>query len=190
MTGSRKAWRVVVVDRDSEWVAGLERTLRDALQLVATTSVLEAQALAHAIDVLVLDLNAPGVQAESIAELARSFPGVAIVVTSKTASVGEAVNAMKSGASDYLAKPIEPERLLHAVQEAARRRPPRNFERADGGMLTYREMLKLTGASAAREYLKFLMKSSAGNVTRAAERAGLRRESLHRLLRRHRVESD
>ena len=42
----------------------------------------------------------------------------------------------------------------------------------------------------SREYLVALMTEFEGNVTRAAERAGVERESLHRLLRRYAVRSD
>jgi transcriptional regulator of acetoin/glycerol metabolism len=42
---------------------------------------------------------------------------------------------------------------------------------------------------AGREYLTSLMRRVQGNVTRAAEEAGLERESLHRLLRRHGLEA-
>ena len=41
-----------------------------------------------------------------------------------------------------------------------------------------------------RDYLAALMREFEGNVTRAAERAAIERESLHRLLRRHGVRSD
>ncbi len=37
---------------------------------------------------------------------------------------------------------------------------------------------------AARTYLDALLRRFAGNVTRAAEQAGVERESLHRMLRR------
>ena len=43
---------------------------------------------------------------------------------------------------------------------------------------------------ASREYLVALLAEFGGNVTRAAERAGLERESLHRLLRRHGIRSE
>ena len=41
-----------------------------------------------------------------------------------------------------------------------------------------------------RDYLVALMTELEGNVTRAAERAGLERESLHRLLRKHGLRSE
>jgi two-component system response regulator AtoC len=42
----------------------------------------------------------------------------------------------------------------------------------------------------SRDYLVALMTEFGGNVTRAAERAGVERESLHRLLRRYGLRSD
>jgi len=43
---------------------------------------------------------------------------------------------------------------------------------------------------ASREYLIALMRELAGNVTEAARRAGMERESLHRLLKRYEVRSE
>jgi two-component system response regulator HydG len=56
--------------------------------------------------------------------------------------------------------------------------------------LTYREMLEAARDRATREYLVGLMKELGGNVTQAAERAGIERESMHRLLKKHGVRSD
>jgi DNA-binding NtrC family response regulator len=42
----------------------------------------------------------------------------------------------------------------------------------------------------SREYLAALLTEFHGNVTRAAARAGLERESLHRLLKKHGLRSD
>jgi DNA-binding NtrC family response regulator len=42
----------------------------------------------------------------------------------------------------------------------------------------------------SREYLAVLMREFDGNVTRAAERADIERESLHRLLKRYGVRSE
>jgi DNA-binding NtrC family response regulator len=56
--------------------------------------------------------------------------------------------------------------------------------------MTYREMLEAARDRATREYLVALMKDLGGNVTQAAERAGIERESMHRLLKKHGVRSE
>jgi len=56
--------------------------------------------------------------------------------------------------------------------------------------LTYRDMLEAARERATRDYLIAVMKDVGGNVTQAAERAGIERESMHRLLKRHGVRSD
>ena len=56
--------------------------------------------------------------------------------------------------------------------------------------LTYREVVDLARDRASREYLITLMRELAGNVTEAARRAGMERESLHRLLKRYGVRSE
>ena len=56
--------------------------------------------------------------------------------------------------------------------------------------LPYREAIELLHDRAARDYLEAVLRSTAGNVSRAAEHAGLARESLHRLLKRHHIEAD
>lgn len=56
--------------------------------------------------------------------------------------------------------------------------------------LSYREMLEASRERATRDYLVALMRDVGGNVTQAAERAGIERESMHRLLKRHGVRSD
>ena len=56
--------------------------------------------------------------------------------------------------------------------------------------LPYRDAVAGARERVTREYLVALMTEFGGNVTRAAERAGLERESLHRLLRKHGLRSD
>ena len=56
--------------------------------------------------------------------------------------------------------------------------------------LPYREAIELLTHQAARAYLTALLETVGGNVSRAAEKAGLARESLHRLLRKHGVDPD
>lgn len=55
---------------------------------------------------------------------------------------------------------------------------------AADSMLNYREVLARAREQASREYFIALLRTLNGNVSRAAQRAGVERESLHRLLRR------
>jgi two-component system response regulator AtoC len=56
--------------------------------------------------------------------------------------------------------------------------------------LPYREVLEQAQDRVSREYLAALLDEFQGNVTRAAARAGVERESLHRLLKKHGLRSD
>jgi two-component system response regulator AtoC len=56
--------------------------------------------------------------------------------------------------------------------------------------LPYKDAVAGARDRVTREYLVALMTEFEGNVTRAAERAGVERESLHRLLRRHGLRSE
>ncbi len=56
--------------------------------------------------------------------------------------------------------------------------------------LEYRQALQVARDRATREYLVDLMTDVGGSVTRAAKRAKLERESLHRLLKRYGLRSE
>jgi DNA-binding NtrC family response regulator len=56
--------------------------------------------------------------------------------------------------------------------------------------MPYREAVDLARDRVSRDYLTVLMRDHEGNVTHAAQRAGMERESLHRLLKRYAIRSD
>ncbi len=56
--------------------------------------------------------------------------------------------------------------------------------------MPYREAVEQAQDRISREYLVALLGEFRGNVTKAAARAGMERESLHRLLKRHGIRSD
>lgn len=53
---------------------------------------------------------------------------------------------------------------------------------------TYRAAVERGAEQAGREYLAALVRNAAGNVTRAAIEAGVERETLHRLLKKHGID--
>jgi hypothetical protein len=68
-------------------------------------------------------------------------------------------------------------------------------ERADAHVaslsaLAFDEFTELAHAAATRRYLIGLLHHHRGSVTDAARAAGMARESLHRLLRRHHLDAD
>jgi DNA-binding NtrC family response regulator len=89
--------------------------------------------------------------------------------------------------------------LRHAIEHAAVMSDGETIEVADlpaelreaappPGSGTYRATVERAADAAGREYLVQLLRRTKGNVTRAAAEAGMERESLHRLLRRHGVD--
>ncbi len=56
--------------------------------------------------------------------------------------------------------------------------------------MPYREAVDLARDRVSRDYLTVLLREHEGNVTHAAQRAGMERESLHRLLKRFGIRSD
>jgi two-component system response regulator AtoC len=68
--------------------------------------------------------------------------------------------------------------------------PPGATRAAALASLPYKDAIAEARDRVTRDYLVALLREFGGNVTRAAERAGMERESLHRLLRRHGLRSE
>jgi diguanylate cyclase (GGDEF)-like protein len=86
---------------------------------VATAAEAREQLARHSFDLLVTDLIFPqsdGMELLRFAKAAR--PEVEVIVITALDKVEPAVRAIKSGASDYLVKPISPEVLAQAINRA------------------------------------------------------------------------
>ena len=101
---AREGWRTVIA-RDSETAIAMLGT-RQGMQLSA----------------IVLDQWVPGDDACTlIAELKSRRPALPILMLTTSASPLLAVEAMRAGATDYLIKPVAPDRLLMALRAATTR---------------------------------------------------------------------
>ncbi|MCP3105392.1 diguanylate cyclase [Myxococcus sp. K15C18031901] len=84
-------------------------TLQDARQALAMDRF----------DAVVTDLILPGGDGMEVLRSVREHhPGVEVVVITALDKVDPAVRAIKSGAAEYLVKPVAPEALQHAVRRA------------------------------------------------------------------------
>ena len=68
--------------------------------------------------VVLLDLNMPHLNGEAIiGKLASRYPNIPIIVITGKIDAETAVTCMKSGAFDYIVKPVEEEKLIEAVRK-------------------------------------------------------------------------
>jgi diguanylate cyclase (GGDEF)-like protein len=70
-------------------------------------------------DAVVTDLILPGADGMEVLRYTKErYPGIEVVVITGLDKVDPAVRAIKSGAAEYLVKPVAPEALQHAVRRA------------------------------------------------------------------------
>lgn len=194
--------RILVVD-DKE---NMRELLRDILTpqhgvvLAGDGAAARARLDAEEFDVVLTDVRMPELDGLELLKFVKQrWPLTEVVVMTAYASIPSAVEAMRRGAYDYVQKPFDPDDVTLVVSRALERHRERTAARAvaSGGTLpeqdlttlSYREALASARDRGSREYLATLLRSFGGNVSRAAERAGLERESLHRLLRRHGIQA-
>ena len=106
----------------------------------------------------------------------RSAP---VIVTTTSPSLDGALAALRKGAFDYVRH--DEGELVAAIERSL----AEVAARLAVGRLPYREALSSERRASIRRYLMAALDLSAGSVTRAAERAGIERESFYRLCRRH-----
>jgi DNA-binding NtrC family response regulator len=71
------------------------------------------------IEVMLLDLSMPFVSGEELLSMVtKDFPEVPVIVVTGSNDVETAVRCMKSGAFDYMVKPVEKSRLISGVRRA------------------------------------------------------------------------
>ena len=72
-----------------------------------------------AFDVVITDLRMPGIDGGRVVESARGrYPGIIGIVITGYGTVRDAVEAIKRGASDFIAKPFQFDELMHVLGKA------------------------------------------------------------------------
>ena len=76
-----------------------------------------------AFDILITDLRLPGIDGSRVIEAARErYPGIIAIVITGYGTVKDAVEAIKRGASDFVAKPFQFDELVHVLDKALEQR--------------------------------------------------------------------
>src|SRR5512147_2499409 len=118
--------RILIMDDEAEERRRLERYLGGkGYEVLAVGTVQDAvQAIKRErFDVFLTDCNIPGVDALRTSDEARKLnPDMAVVIMTAFGTIETAVKAIKAGAYDYLAKPIDPEQLVVLIERISERR--------------------------------------------------------------------
>ena len=129
-------FQVLIVDDEQNIRDGSERILsRIGFETLKAATGMEALDILarQTIPIVLLDLKMPGMDGMEVLARIKEFdePTLVIVITG-FATVETAIEAMKQGAYDFIAKPFEPEQLRIVVNRAAEKlrltRDARNLE--------------------------------------------------------------
>ncbi|MBD9415383.1 sigma-54-dependent Fis family transcriptional regulator [Pseudomonas sp. PDM16] len=121
---------ILIVEDETIIRSALRRLLeRNQYQVSEAGSVQEAQERYSipSFDLVVSDLRLPGAPGTELIKLAEGIP---VLIMTSYASLRSAVDSMKMGAVDYIAKPFDHDEMLQAVarilrdNQEARRNPP------------------------------------------------------------------
>lgn len=179
---AREGWRTIIAP-DSETAIATLGT-RQGMQLNA----------------IILDQWVPGDDACAlIAELNARRPALPILMLTTSASPLLAVEAMRAGATDYLIKPVAPDRLMQALRSITTRETPRDelapltekmpsspdFDAMVGATPKFRAALAVA-AKAARNHAPVLIEGESGTgkemLMRAMHAASPRAKSPLRIV--------
>jgi two-component system, NtrC family, response regulator AtoC len=114
--------RLLVVDDDRamrEMLTSLFKERGLAVEEAPSAGAALARAAEQDFDVVLSDVRMPGLSGvELVGQLRKLRPGTPVVLMTAFGSIDSAVEAMRTGAFDYLTKPFEPDAVILAVERA------------------------------------------------------------------------
>jgi two-component system response regulator RegA len=169
--------KLLVVDDDDDFRESMELEFSDrGYQVIGAPDHRSALGLAavHRPPFAVIDLRLQGERGlEVLQDLVERLPGIRAVVLTGYSSIATAVEAMKLGAHHYLTKPADPDAIDQAFKT----------DKGDPTVPVPDHPPSL--ARHEREYIEAVLNATGGNISEAARRLGLHRQSLQRKLRKY-----
>jgi DNA-binding response OmpR family regulator len=116
---------ILIVDDESNLRRSLSLILQRAgYSVTAASGAQEAYQflLAGAFDLVFLDLKMPETNGmDLLPEIRRMYPEMPVVILTAHATLESAIEAVRQGASDYLLKPIDPQKIISRAEEVIRK---------------------------------------------------------------------
>ncbi|HUH54733.1 MAG TPA: response regulator transcription factor [Rhodanobacter sp.] len=174
---------LLLVDDDTTFVRVLARALGSrGFEVITATSFDEARALArrHHPRYCVLDLKLGEDNGlRLIPELHTLVPDIRVLLLTGYASIATAVEAIKRGAHDYLAKPVDADAVVRALLDGDNESDDSELPDAPEQPLALRRL--------EWEHIQRVLTECDGNISETARRLGMHRRTLQRKLSKHPV---
>jgi two-component system response regulator RegA len=178
---------LLLVEDDEVFARAITRALD--LRGYAVDHTLSAEAAVHAMaevkfDYAILDLNLGGHTSLSLIQpLRKANPEMRILMLTGYASIATAVEAIKLGADDYLAKPADTGDILNALLAEGHEASPSQVEKAES-ILEPMSVRRLEW-----EHIQKVLAENDGNVSETARQLKMHRRTLQRKLQKRPVAS-
>ena len=176
---------LLIIDDDVTFVRVLARALSSrGFEVLSATSGDEARALTrrHQPRYCVLDLKLGDENGlRLIPDLQRLVPDMRVLLLTGYASIATAVEAIKRGAHDYLAKPVDADAVVRALLDGDTAAPSDDDDVLDApeAPLALRRL--------EWEHIHRVLTECDGNISETARRLGMHRRTLQRKLSKHPV---
>jgi len=157
----RSKGKVLIVDDAPDTLEIIRTLLRFEGYEVTTASTGEEgvrKAKEEKPDVVLMDINLPGIDGNEALRRIRKFsPLQAVIMLTAYATVENAIQALKEGASDFIKKPFENDHLIHIVNQSLEKcRTAREKEKLEQEVRRLSITDDLTGLFNYRHFFKTL----------------------------------
>lgn len=174
---------LLLVDDDATFLRVLARAMASrGFEVITAKSFDEARALTrrHQPHYCVLDLKLGEENGlRLIPELHSLVPDMRVLLLTGYASIATAVEAIKRGAHDYLAKPVDAEVVVRALLDGDSDSEDQELPDAPEQPLALRRL--------EWEHIQRVLTECDGNISETARRLGMHRRTLQRKLSKHPV---
>jgi len=165
--------KLLLVDDDAPLRRSMARALeRRGFEVAAAASAAEARDLAaeHRPGFAVLDLRlAEGSGLDLVAVLRELRPDIRVVIVTGYGNIATAVAAIKAGAIDYLAKPVDADDVANALLRGGEGLPPPRENPMSADRVRW-------------EHIQRVFEQCNRNVSETARRLNMHRRTLQRIL--------
>ena len=125
---------ILLVDDEEQFLLSATLTLKSAgmnhvVRCSDSRKVMELLA-SRDFSLIMMDMMMPHISGrELVPQIIREYPNVPVIILTAVNEVETAVEAMKSGALDYIVKPVDTSRLVSSIRRAVEMREMRNENR-------------------------------------------------------------